>query len=842
MIFVELTEIEKEEYLVIKSDRPISDVILKEITDVELVCEDGGYVYIFPNIANNCFVLYHLYRLKPEMLDVDDFLLDMIFLSAERVTKPRTYFLNETFLIIDVPNIRHYQKILAILNANHYRLTQYRVPVGRVFELISYLKVLKHPFLPNIEIEENVRVLTTTPLNADTSITGLFEIEPQELITVSKGYRIKEEGFKKLKYSNVGDIILSRPTRYYVKNEDVSISSARYGEDFWYRVEITSISRMNRLSIEGFDSNKTRARFVFVCEPYFTKNLQVGDIVYIYGRKTEKDKIYASDVCFEEEVKTMPISPLYKQSPINNITSRLITNSIFECFERFDGSSLAGYIRTNRSLWDLLKDLHRPTDSKTYSDTLDELAFIELVYLQLCFLEQKEKEMDKQGIRKYTTSSKTLEEALSHLSFKLTDGQENAIKECIKRLNTERAENILLSGDVGSGKTLIAQSSCLYTYDCGYQSVLIGPTEILARQLLETFERLLSPLKKKPRIAYLSSNAKAKEKKELQRALIDGEIDILVGTHSVMNMDFKNLGLVVIDEQQKFGTEQRERLLHSRPDGKKPDLIAQTATPIPRSTALAFYGNIDLISLEDKPLNRKPIITKRVEISPYEFLGNRNTVEWKNIFKELEKGHQVFIVTPAVEEEAKTTSAKEVFNILKKTLPKHNIACLHGKMKKDEQNKVIEDFREGLLDICVASSVVEVGVDIPMATVIVVLSAERFGASSLHQIRGRVGRNDLQSYCYLVSDCPGAKATKRLNSLVESNDGFYIALVDLETRKEGDLFGTVQSGGSMLRFSSLVDYSKILQKIMIEANRIYNSEYKRLALKDAKAFLGRYEE
>lgn len=410
-------------------------------------------------------------------------------------------------------------------------------------------------------------------------------------------------------------------------------------------------------------------------------------------------------------------------------------------------------------------------------------------------------------------------------------------------------ENFITKGYTVTHNTVIAQLSCMQALDNGYQSVLAAPTEVLAEQLFSTFEKILElmPEEKRPTIAFLGGKLKAKERNEITKYVKSGDIHILIGTHAVLNkkLEFRNLGLIVIDEQQKFGKAQREALLESRADGLKPDIIAQTATPIPRSTAQAFYGDIDLISLVGKPKGRIEIVTKWVKEQPKLITKNKDHEMWKDVMEEIKKGHQVFVVVPMVYESKKMDSAsvEGAYKDLVKTLPNAKIGFTHGSLKKDEQQKAMEEFRTNKTDILVASTVIEVGVDVPNATRIVILSADRLGASSLHQIRGRVGRNSLASTCYLVSEGKTQTSQKRLQALVDSSDGFEIAKVDLETRGQGDLFGDRQAGDSnSLRFSNLVDHSKLVGEAQDLAKKIYESEFKERAIRDARALIGNEEE
>lgn len=446
--------------------------------------------------------------------------------------------------------------------------------------------------------------------------------------------------------------------------------------------------------------------------------------------------------------------------------------------------------------------------------------------------------MARNSLNSVDTFNKTI------VKIEKLDYKKNTI--CIK-VDAED-ENFITKGYTVTHNTVIGQLACMQALDNGYQSVLAAPTEVLAVQLYENFMRGINsmPEDKRPTVAFLGGKTKAKEKKEILKYVKSGDINILIGTHSVLSnkIEYKNLGLVVVDEQQKFGKAQREALLDVRSDGFKPDILAQTATPIPRSTAQAFYGDINMISLNGKPKGRIEIITKWIKENPKMVTKDKENPMWKDIMDEVDKGHQVFVVVPMVYESLKMDSAsvEGAYKDLKKILPKAKIGFTHGSLKKDDQHSAMESFRNKETNILVASTVIEVGVDVPNATRIVILSADRMGASSLHQIRGRVGRSNLESICYLVSEGKSPTSKRRLQALVDSSDGFEIAKIDLETRGEGDLFGEKQAGDSSLRFSSLVNHGKLINQAQLLAEEIYNSKYRDLAIKDAKAILGNEEE
>lgn len=390
--------------------------------------------------------------------------------------------------------------------------------------------------------------------------------------------------------------------------------------------------------------------------------------------------------------------------------------------------------------------------------------------------------------------------------------------------------------------TVVAQLSSLKAIDSGFQAALIAPTDILARQLFSSFKRLIEGLEDnygtQINIDLLSGSMKAAEKKEVLKKVADGTTQIIVGTHSLMtSVKYNNLGYVVIDEQQKFGAEQRTALLNSREDGRIPDLMMMTATPIPRTTAQVIYGDVEMIELNEKPPGRLPIITEWIEQDPEEIIEELVNPLWGDIIEECQKGNQAFVITPLVSESEKidSASAERTFQKLSElSLSGLNVGIVHGQMKQDKQAEEMKKFKDKEYDVMVASTVVEVGVDISDATRVVILSADRMGSSSLHQIRGRVGRNSKQSKCYLVSLGRTENSQRRLQSLVESENGFDIAQADLELRGEGKIFSIEQSGKTELMFATLGKNKKDIQQAKEDALRILKSPFRKEALKDSK--------
>ena len=807
--------------------------------------EKEAGVYYCPLLPYSSFVIACFCLVNKDFVKKSKEALESMKSQAKDCVYP-TAFLddkNRNQVFIEAPSIPSYRSLLSSLSAKHKRLNIYSIPKSRLYEFYRRVKSWKHQFLPQIAISNELNDYLKEELSISHDVESLFKIQPEDLYSIEYGYNMDiPKAMKKLKWDSVGDLILTRPRKYEDRTRIMPVKSARFGKEYTFKVEFL-------LFLQSFDKRKVRFQVrdtltheIVDCQMfggfYYKQKLKAGDIIHIVASKIQNG-LNVSNILYENEVESLPIAPVYNASPSNGFPSRVITYCTDEVLERFDGKELFSYIKGEKPFWDSVKSLHFPKNVDDYDKCIDNLAFHELVCLQLLFIDRKMRSDKKAGIPKVKINNGYFENALKELPFDLTVGQKNAIQEMKSKFATNDPVDALLSGDVGSGKSLIATLLALFVVDNKQQVAIIGPTEVLARQLYDSVMWVVDMLEDKPVVEYVSGSFKASELKPKKKDIKEGKVDIVVGTHSLFNLKYKNLGFIVIDEQQKFGAEQRDKLKNEgRDDGKIPDVLSQTATPIPRSTAQAFYGDIDLIQVKDKPAGRKEIKTEWIKENSEEVIKNKQSKLWTLIRKEINEGNQIFMICPAVEDNEETdfmnvNKTQKILNKINKDLAK----SIHGKMSKEKQKEVIEEFKEQKFPILIGSSILEVGINIPQATVMVVLDADRFGASSLHQIRGRVGRNDLQSYCLLVSESDTESANVRLNSLVESNNGFDIALADLKTRKEGDMLGIRQSGESTLRFCNLIDHSELIDIAKEEANRIYTSSLKTQALKDANSFL-----
>lgn len=550
--------------------------------------------------------------------------------------------------------------------------------------------------------------------------------------------------------------------------------------------------------------------------PYLRKTLKLGE-EYIFIGQVKRGYVFqmvnpefklSSNQRKLDEGEILPIYSTSKDLPQNSFR-RLIKEAVKSkkqlFLENIPESILKKYKILSRE--EALTDIHFPKNSKSIEEAKRRFAIEELLVLEMGIL-QKRFEIDNENKSKYTLEDKKtlVKQYLESLSFNLTRAQKRVITEIYKDLSNGRIVNRLVQGDVGSGKTIVSMILLLYMVENSYQGVLMAPTEILAVQhflsVKEKFEKL------GVRVELLTGSFKGKTKEKLLNDIKEGNVDIVIGTHALIeeNVYFKKLGLIIIDEQHRFGVVQRKLL---RDKGVLANLVVMSATPIPRSLALSIYGDLDVSVIDELPPGRKPIKTKWISNDEdsdimYDFIG-----------KKLSQGRQAYFIAPLIEESEKLAakSTEELYEEVSKKLPMYKIGVLHGRMKNSEKDEVMKRFKNRELDILVSTTVIEVGVDVPNATIMVINNSERFGLSALHQLRGRVGRGEYQSYCFLVSKTENATSKARLQIMEETQDGFKIAEEDLKLRKSGEIFGTKQSGFSDLKFTDIVHDIKTIKLV-----------------------------
>ncbi len=505
--------------------------------------------------------------------------------------------------------------------------------------------------------------------------------------------------------------------------------------------------------------------------------------------------------------------------------------------------TLPTYILDKYGLMDInlaINKIHFPKDFEEFERARYRFAFEELLTMQLLLLNLKNKCMEKQTGIQFDKNVK-MSDVINELPFKLTGAQLRALEDIDRDMESDRVMNRLLQGDVGSGKTVVAIIAAYKAVKSGYQMAIMAPTSILASQHLESFKEILE--KFGIRCELLISNISAKKKKEIIEQIENGEIDVVIGTHSILqdNVKFKNLGLVITDEQHRFGVNQRSTI---GAKGKNVDKLVMTATPIPRTLALILYGDLDISIIDELPPNRKKIETFAVGLSMEDRVN-------EFIKKQIGQGRQAYIVCPLVEE-SEEVEAKSVLELFEKyqteVFADYRVAYIHGKLKQKEKEEIMEDFKNGNIDILISTTVIEVGVNVPNASVMVIQNAERFGLAALHQLRGRVGRGEYKSYCILKFKGRSENIRERMKVMQDTNDGFVISEKDLELRGAGEFFGTRQHGIPEFKVANLFEDMSILKKAQGLAIKILEddstlSKKENLCLKRAidKKFSGKIE-
>lgn len=563
---------------------------------------------------------------------------------------------------------------------------------------------------------------------------------------------------------------------------------------------------------EAIASDETDSvRLVWFNQPYRVGALKSGQPYFISGLYELSRQRFAImnpsvELVSDFPVNTARIIPVYRET--KGLTSNQIRRALREIMPLLNNApeALPTWLVEEQKLMprhQALKAMHFPASSEQLVEAKRRLGFEEVFELSLASL------MNKYELLKDTALAIPFDEALAkkfvgHLPFKLTDAQRKVVWQIYQDMQKTQPMNRLVEGDVGSGKTVVAAMAAVMAMAEGYQVGLMAPTELLARQHADTLYRLLEPLDMHNKVALLVGGMRPKEKLVAQEHIKAGEAQFIIGTHALIQekVDVRRLGLVIIDEQHRFGVEQRQKLMAKA--GHMPHLLSLTATPIPRSLALTLYGELDVSILNAKPAGRQPITTKIC--SP----NSRATLN-EAIEKELQTGRQMFVVCPLISEssESKANSAEKVYEqFSKKDFKKWRVGLLHGRMKAAEKNEIMQQFVEHKLDILVSTTVIEVGVDVPNASIMLIEAAERFGLAQIHQLRGRVGRGGHKGYCYLMMS-DSKTPPKRLQALERMDDGFRLAELDLELRGPGAIYGTFQHGALDLRVAKLTDMELI---------------------------------
>ena len=647
-----------------------------------------------------------------------------------------------------------------------------------------------------------------TTLTPDTPVRYLKGVGPKTA-----------ERFEKLGILTLSDLLCHYPRRYLDFSKPYSIAEAPADTECVVKAEVFAKPggrilpggrRMERITA-GDDVSSLE--ITWFNNPYAAQKLELGQEYYFQGIVTGgmlRRQMVNPQVRTDAQVKSSPFEAVYPQT--EGLTSSAIAKCVRQLLPHAEllpdplpPEMLKKYRLLSKA--DAVRAIHCPATEEEAFAARRRLIYEELLVLQLGIGRMKNHGAASTGAPMKKADASPFWESLP---FSPTGAQRRAVEEILTDMSGETSMNRLLQGDVGSGKTLVAAAAIWACIRAGYQAALLAPTEILASQHAENLNRLLSPFGM--RVALLTGGMKAAAKRTTLAAIRGDEADLIVGTHAILSegVEFARLGLAVVDEQHRFGVRQRGLLAEK---AANPHLLVMSATPIPRTLGLLMYGDLDISILDELPPGRKPVKTRCIT-------GKKRADLYGFLDREIDSGRQVYIVCPAIEDAGGSglNAVKSYYeDIAKAYLPDRRVGLMHGKLKPKEKAEVMDDFKSGRLDALVSTTVIEVGVDVPNATVMVIENAERYGLSALHQLRGRVGRGAAESWCFLVSDNASESVQKRLKFLCSTSDGFAVAQYDLETRGPGDFFGSRQHGLPTLQIADLMNDTRTLHAVQSEA-------------------------
>ncbi len=644
----------------------------------------------------------------------------------------------------------------------------------------------------------------------------------------------RAEFLRRMGLNTIEDILYNLPRRYEDRSNFTPISKVVIGQPHTIKGQVLTFGlKRTKRGISIFQvavgDNTGVIYAMWFNQPFVKKFFKVGQKIILYGRVDRYDvlvinqpeyEIIDDDQDGEDSAHIGRIVPIY--SLTKDVTQRFIrslTKRIVEDYSRFLNDALGARLIAKNRLVDIkfaISNIHFPATDENLKRAYQRIVFEEFFILQ-CAIALKRKDIKIEEGLSHRIEGELIDAFKKAIPFELTKGQQEAMRHIEIDMKDPKPMNRLLEGDVGSGKTIVAAYALVLTVQNGFQGVIMVPTEILAEQHYLNLSKLLVPLG--INISLLIHSVPDSSKEEVKQKIKDGEINIVVGTHALIQegVEFKKLGLCVIDEQHKFGVTQRDVL---RKKGLNPDVLVMTATPIPRTLALTVYGDLDISIIRELPPGRRPITTYWVEDE------KRNKV-YEFVKEQVKGGRQAYIVYPRIHESGsgEILAATQMYEEMKNDIFKDfKVGLIHGQLNGDQKDKVMNGFKKGKIDILVSTVVIEVGIDVANASVMVIENAERFGLAQLHQLRGRIGRGEHDSYCILLANPRTEDARKRLEALTETVDGFAIAEEDLEIRGPGEFFGTRQHGLPEIRFGNIVSDMDIMEQARKAAFELIHSD------------------
>ena len=660
------------------------------------------------------------------------------------------------------------------------------------------------------------------------NIYSKLEDIPIKYITAKQLSNLKSLGI-----NTIYDLIYYFPRAYDDRTNIKKIGELKFNEYVVLKATVMSVVnltvRSGKKIVKAMVTDGTGImEILWFGMPYIKKSLKIGE-EYLFIGQTKKSAIFQlinpeyKLFSGQQKVSENEILPIYSsnknitQNSLRKLVEKFLVNFLNYFEENIPNELIEEYKIMERKR--AIKNIHYPISMKEIEEAKRRFAIEELLILELGILKNRFI-IENSNSKNYEVKGKKekVKNFLSQLTFNLTNAQKKVIKEIYDEISNGKIVNRLIQGDVGSGKTVVAMVMLIYMAENGYQGALMAPTEILANQHYLGIKERLEKIGL--RVELLTSSIKGKKKNEILEGIANREIDIVIGTHSLIedNVVFKKLGLIVIDEQHRFGVNQRNKL---REKGFLGNLLVMSATPIPRSLALSIYGDLDLSIIDELPPGRTPIKTK--------WIANDEDLEkmYNFIYKKVNDGNQAYFVAPLIETSDKMAlkSVDKVSEEIERKFSNKKIGIIHGKMKAKEKDEVMLKFKNKEYDILIATTVIEVGIDVPASTIMTIYNAERFGLSALHQLRGRVGRGSKQSYCFLISNSMTENSKQRLSIMEETEDGFRIAEEDLKLRNSGEIFGLRQSGFSDLKFIDIIYDVKTIKLVRDECIK-YLKEHK----------------